>query len=228
MTALTWLDSEQPVFPASQFALEEPSGLLAAGGNLSVQTLKAAYYRGIFPWYSEGEPPLWWTPNPRAILLPGMLRLGRTTEKLIKRHRYSFTTDRAFSDVIRHCSELRAGQTWIVEEMVDAYIELHKQGSAHSLEVWQSGDLVGGLYGVQVGAVFCGESMFHLEANASKLAFICLSSTLFSNGFTLIDCQLTNPFLQSLGVQEVARERFEQELLKGREQSAQWPVSWNL
>lgn len=228
MAELVWLDPEHPVFPEIHLALQEPSGLLAAGGNLHVDTLKAAYYQGIFPWYSDGEPPLWWSPNPRAVLLPGDLHIGRTTEKLIKRSHFSFTTNKVFSEVIQRCSDSRLDETWIVEEMIDAYIDLHKAGLAHSIEVWQSQTLVGGLYGVQVGSIFCGESMFYKQPNASKMAFICLSNILFDKGFNMIDCQLVNPFLESLGVQETSRAAFEQELYKGRDNDIEWPDTWML
>lgn len=228
MPELIWLDPNCPVFPETQFALTEPSGLLAAGGNLSTKTLQTAYYRGIFPWYSEGEPPLWWSPDPRAILLSGDIHVGRSTDKLIRKHDFSFTTNKAFSSVIQRCSDLRQDETWIVDEMIDAYIDLHHLGLAHSLEVWQSEKLVGGLYGIQMGSIFCGESMFHEQANASKLAFICLARTLFTNGFNMIDCQLINPFLESLGVHEVSRSVFEQELSKGRDINAEWPEQFRL
>lgn len=228
MADLYWLDPINPVFPDTHQALTEPSGLLAAGGNLSVDTLKKAYFHGVFPWYSENEPPLWWSPDPRAIVLPGDLHIGRSNKKLIKHQRFSFTTNHAFSQVIENCSALRQQETWIVDEMVDAYNALHEAGAAHSLEVWQEQTLVGGLYGVQVGAVFCGESMFHLQPNSSKLAFICLCKTLFSHGFKMIDCQLINPFLASLGAKEVSRPYFEDRLLKHRDTQLSWPSSWSI
>ena len=204
----------------------EPSGLLAAGGNLQVGTLREAYYRGIFPWYSEGEPPLWWSPETRAVLLPGNLRLSRSTLKLIRRNPFEFTCDQRFADVIGNCSSSRGTETWIVPEIQRAYTELHRAGDAHSLEVLQDQTLVGGLYGVQVGSIFCGESMFHSVANASKLAFTCLAETLFANGFKLIDCQIINPFLESLGVIEIPRATFETLLIRSRDQALVWPTDW--
>ncbi len=178
MIDLPWLDFQNPVFPPTVNALDEPSGLLAAGGNLHPETLVEAYYRGIFPWYSDGEPPLWWSPNPRAVLEPGDLIINRTTGKLLKKTNFHFTSDQCFWQVINACAQARPGETWITEEMLEAYDRLHNAGHAHSLEVWEKDTLVGGLYGVQIGAIFCGESMFHLRQNASKLAFVCLSNNL--------------------------------------------------
>tara|TARA_R110002073_G_scaffold299722_1_gene466840 strand:- start:121 stop:807 length:687 start_codon:yes stop_codon:yes gene_type:complete len=225
---LPWLDFENPVFPPTKNALEEPEGLLAAGGNLYVETLAEAYYRGIFPWYSDGEPPLWWSPNPRAILEPGDLIINRTTRKGINNSRFQFTSDQCCSRIINACAQTRPGETWITEEMLEAYEQLHLAGHAHSLEVWENNKLAGGLYGVQVGAIFCGESMFHLSPNASKLAFICLAKNLFAQGFGMIDCQLQNPFLQSLGVKEVGRDLFECRLSQLRDRRLPWPEEWNL
>lgn len=225
---LRWLDFDHPVFPPSDNALEHPSGLLAAGGNLHPETLITAYHQGIFPWYSEGEPPLWWTPDPRAVLEPGDLIINRTTAKLIRNTRFKFTTDREFGQVINACAEVRRGETWITREMIEAYECLHLAGYAHSLEVWENDQLVGGLYGVAIGSVFCGESMFHRSANASKLAFICLSQTLFGQGFGMIDCQLQNPFLQSLGVKEIRRQKFEKKLHQLRDSQCPWPGEWRL
>lgn len=228
MIELRWLDFDDPVFPSSDDALEHPSGLLAAGGNLHPQTLITAYHQGIFPWYSEGEPPLWWTPDPRAVLEPGDLIINRTSAKLIRNNRFRFTTDRDFGQVINACAEVRRGETWITREMIEAYESLYLTGYAHSLEVWEQDQLVGGLYGVAVGSVFCGESMFHRSANASKLAFICLSRTLFEQGFRMIDCQLQNPFLLSLGVKEIPRQEFEEKLHRLRGSRCPWPGDWRL
>ena len=228
MIELEWLDFNHPVFPPTDKALEQPSGLLAAGGNLRPETLMAAYHHGIFPWYSDDEPPLWWAPNPRAILEPGDLIINRTTARLLKNVQFKLTTDQSFSQVINACAAARPGETWITEEMIEAYEQLHTSGHAHSLEVWEKNQLVGGLYGVATGSVFCGESMFHRRSNASKLAFICLSRTLFEHGFGMIDCQLQNPFLQSLGVKEVQRREFEQKLHQFRNSQCPWPDEWRL
>lgn len=228
LAELKWLNPDFPVFPKTADALEEPAGLLAAGGNLKVGTLLSAYYRGIFPWYSDGEPPLWWAPNPRAVLLKNDLHLSRSAQKLIRRQPFSFSTDRAFTEVIERCAYSRADETWIVDEMIDAYQQLHDEGAAHSIEVWQDDTLVGGLYGVQVGSVYCGESMFHEQPNASKLAFACLAQGLFAHGFTMIDCQLNNPFLESLGVHQISRCIFETKLVKARDTAIGWPQEWAL
>jgi leucyl/phenylalanyl-tRNA--protein transferase len=225
---LPWLDFQNPVFPPTVNALDEPSGLLAAGGNLHPETLVEAYYRGIFPWYSDGEPPLWWSPNPRAVLEPGDLIINRTTGKLLKKTNFHFTSDQCFWQVINACAQARPGETWITEEMLEAYDRLHNAGHAHSLEVWEKDTLVGGLYGVQIGAIFCGESMFHLRQNASKLAFVCLSNNLFALGFGMIDCQLQNPFLQSLGVKEISRDQFERRMKELRDKPLPWPAKWSL
>jgi leucyl/phenylalanyl-tRNA---protein transferase len=225
---LPWLDFETPVFPPTKNALEEPSGLLAAGGNLHPETLAKAYYSGIFPWYSDGEPPLWWSPNPRAILEPGDLVTNRTTRKSKKNSNFQFTSDQCFWQVINACAQARQGETWITQEMLEAYERLHLAGHAHSLEVWENDSLIGGLYGVQVGAIFCGESMFHLSPNASKLAFVCLTNNLFSQGFGMIDCQLQNPFLESLGVKDVSRNLFERRLQELRDKPLSWPAEWSL
>jgi len=225
---LHWLDSINPQFPETTGALQEPSGLLAAGGNLQTTTLKKAYYQGIFPWYSEGEPPLWWAPNTRAVIAPGELYINRSLRKLINRSDFQITTNQCFGQVIQLCSELREDETWILPEMIQAYVHLHEAKLAHSIEVWQEGELVGGLYGVQIGALFCGESMFHLVSNASKFAFIHLYTTLFDSGFKLIDCQLMNPFLASLGVNEISREAFEIQLSSSRDIEMAWPTKWHV
>lgn len=228
MIELLWLDFEHPVFPPTDHALEHPSGLLAAGGNLLPKTLLNAYYQGIFPWYSEGEPPLWWAPDPRAILEPGDLIINRTTARLIKKSRFRFTSNQCFPHVVRACADARPGETWITPEMIEAYEALHRLGGAQSLEVWEGDQLVGGLYGVAIGAIFCGESMFHQRSNASKLGFICLAQTLMDHGFEMIDCQLQNPFLESLGVKEIQRNEFEQKLKQLRDTPCSWPEEWRL
>ncbi|MBC6427745.1 MAG: leucyl/phenylalanyl-tRNA--protein transferase [Cellvibrionales bacterium] len=229
---LAVLDPECPRFPPTGQALVAPEGrldgLLAVGGNLRVETLCAAYRRGIFPWYLAGEPLLWWAPAMRAVLGPGDLHLGRTVRKLMRRGEFCFTADRCFAEVVAHCAALRAGRTWILPAMHAAYIELHRAGVAHSLEVWREGELVGGIYGVQVGGVFCGESMFHRRANAGKLGFICLAQTLFARGFALVDCQMSTPFLATLGVREMPRAEFEGVLADHAGRGLDWPRCWSL
>lgn len=225
---LPWLDPTAPKFPSTEFALDEPPGLLAAGGNLEVKTLLDAYYHGIFPWYSEGEPPLWWAPEDRAVLYPEQLHISRSNRKLINKHEFKITSNACFDRVIQQCSDSRETETWILPEMIQAYINLHRAGAAHSVEVWLDDVLVGGLYGIQVGSIFCGESMFNNVSNTSKIAFIYLCKILFSKGFTLIDCQLANPFLESLGVGEIDRSDFEEELITARDTPLGWPSTWNL
>lgn len=207
---IPWLDPNQPpYFPQTSSALNEPNGLLAAGGALSVEWLLAAYSHGIFPWFSDNEPHLWWTPAPRTILLPQNFHLSKSLRKLIRQQSYRITQDLAFPAVIRHCAETREDQagTWIVDPMVNAYIAMHQAGHAHSIECWNADDqLVGGLYGISLGRVFFGESMFSRVSNASKL---CLHHLTYSGNYALIDCQMATPHLMSLGAIEVDREQFE-------------------
>lgn len=191
-------------------ALREPDGLLAAGGDLSPARLLAAYQRGIFPWFSAGQPILWWCPDPRAILLPGEFKTSRSLAKTIRNRGFETRIDTAFKDVIRACgsSELRPGGTWLSVEMRAAYTQLHTLGFAHSFETWLEGKLVGGLYGVALGQVFFGESMFSLERDASKVALARLCGELLARGFHMIDCQMATPHLMSLGAQLIPRPQF--------------------
>ncbi|MGS2722171.1 leucyl/phenylalanyl-tRNA--protein transferase [Porticoccus sp. GXU_MW_L64] len=215
MTELTLLDSHQPVFPSPQNALTNPNGLLAVGGNLQPQTLMTAYRQGVFPWYSEGEPLLWWSPEPRAVIYPGELHTSKTLAKLYRQQRYQITFNRDFAGVIGHCQNTPrndGGGTWITDEMLSAYCQLHQQGHAHSVEVWSDGCLVGGLYGIAVGSVFCGESMFSAVSNASKLALLALCKQVPK--LKLVDCQLPNPHLSSLGAVEIPRQQFLAQLQK--------------
>ena len=225
---LPFLDAERPVFPAPDRALREPNGLLAAGGNLRVATLLDAYRHGIFPWFEAGQPPLWWSPDPRAVLDPDRIHVSGSMARLLRRAGYAITTDGAFAAVIRGCATPRAGAagTWIVPEMIAAYQELHAAGHAHSVECWIDGDLAGGLYGVAVGTVFCGESMFSARPNASKLALIHLARGLNAAGFTLIDCQVGNPHLDSLGATTLPRAAFLEHLRAGLERHPPaWPAA---
>lgn len=197
-------------FPAPEHALYDPNGLLAYGGDLSVERLKCAYYNGIFPWFGEGEPILWWSPDPRGILPISDYAPSKSLRKLIRSGRFSVTINSDFQNVIEHCATVPRGGdgVWITDEMVNAYSSLHKAGHAHSVEVWENEILVGGLYGVCVGQLFCGESMFHTVSNASKIAFHYLVEHLKHNGFRYIDTQLQNEHLKSLGVIEIPREQF--------------------
>ncbi len=193
-------------------ALREPDGLLAAGGDLSVKRLLCAYRRGIFPWYEEDQPILWWSPDPRLVLIPGSEHCSSSMRKFMRRMPWTITFDRRFDDVIRSCASARprAAGTWITIAMQQAYGGLHRAGFAHSIEVNDDeGCLIGGLYGVSIGRVFFGESMFSRRSNASKVAFIALSRWLRQQGFALLDCQVSNPHLLTLGAKEIPREDFD-------------------
>jgi len=224
---LSWIDGDNPVFPNPNKALTDPDGLVAVGGNLNPTTLLNAYKKGIFPWFEEPQPILWWSPSTRAVLKPGQAHIGKTMIKVLRNGDFSLSTNQAFDDVINACAapRARARGTWITPAMTTAYRELHNLGHAHSLECWQRGRLVGGLYGVQVGAVFCGESMFSRVSNASKVAFIGLSQALATKGFQLIDCQLENPHLSSLGVEIIDRNYFLKIITRGANQCIHWPES---
>ncbi len=199
---------EQLAFPDPQGA--EPEGLLAVGGDLSVDRLLLAYSLGIFPWFNEGEPPLWWCPDPRCVLFPQQLRTSRSLGKTWRRNRFQVTADRCFPQVIDSCAALRqsSGGTWITEEMRAAYCRLHELGYAHSVEAWLQGALVGGLYGLCLGRCFFGESMFFRVTDASKIAFVALVQKLQQQGFALVDCQLPSPHLASLGATTLSRRQF--------------------
>jgi leucyl/phenylalanyl-tRNA--protein transferase len=201
--------SQALVFPDPERA--NPDGLLALGGNLSVERLLLAYRLGIFPWYEEGYPILWWSPPRRCVIDPRGFHISRSLRRLLRQGRFTVTIDQAFSQVIRSCAETRLDQgqgTWITEEMIDAYCALHEAGFTHSAETWLNGELVGGIYGVSLGSAFFGESMFKRQTNASKIAFATLVQRLVEWQFTLIDCQITNPHLQSLGGYEISRAEF--------------------
>ena len=191
--------------------LAEPDGLLAMGGDLSPARLLEAYRHGIFPWY-EGSPILWWCPNPRFVLFPGELKIARSMKPLLNRKAFSFTTNTAFAEVIHHCkNSYRPGQdgTWITDEVEKAYIKLHELGYAHSAEVWKDGQLAGGLYGIRLGKVFFGESMFSKESNASRYAFIKYTELLQQEGVSLIDCQVHTEYLESLGARMIPGKEFD-------------------
>lgn len=200
------------VFPPVQEA--EPDGLLAIGGDLSIERLLLAYRKGIFPWY-EGQDILWWSPSPRFVLFPDELYISKSMKQVMKQNSFSFATNTAFAQVIHFCKEtFRPGQdgTWITDDVEKAYITLHQSGYAHSAEAWSNGELVGGLYGIKMGNVFFGESMFAHVSNASKFAFISLVQQLQAEGIQLIDCQVYTPHLESLGARMIEGETF-QELL---------------
>ena len=209
---ITWLtpEGDREWFPPLDQALDEPEGLLAAGGDLSATRLLAAYRRGIFPWYSAGQPVLWWSPNPREILLPAEFKVSRSLSKTLRNRGFEVTSDRDFGAVVTACAARRdhSTGTWITPEMHDAYCDLHARGKAHSVEVRLAGELVGGLYGVLMGRAFFGESMFSRERDASKVALAWLTSRALAAGLQLIDCQLPTPHLRSLGSRPVSRLEF--------------------
>jgi len=213
------LNNNNLAFPPVENALTEPNGLLAVGGDLQTKRLIEAYSQGIFPWFSENDPLMWWSPDPRAIIKLNDLRINRTLRKALKKSPYKITLNTAFEEVIELCSDapFRDDGIWIVPEMQAAYINLHQLGYAHSIEVWQTTDddtlipkqeLVGGLYGVAINGFFSGESMFYTKANASKFALVALAKLLKSINVDFIDCQLLNPFLADMGAIEISRENF--------------------
>lgn len=206
---IPWL-TEEPIFPPVELALQSPSGLLAAGGDLSATRLLAAYRLGIFPWFSPGDPILWWSPDPRTVLVPDEFRVSRSLAKILRQHRYEVRFDTAFEQVMRACAAPRNGQpgTWINEDMIAAYVALYRAGQAHSVEVWLDGRLVGGLYGIAIGRMFYGESMFSATSNASKIALAHLARQLGRWGFGMIDCQMYTTHLASLGAREIPRVEF--------------------
>lgn len=211
MSTVNWLEPDNLSFPSIEHALDEPNGLIAVGGDLSVERLLAAYRMGIFPWYDSPQPILWWSPNPRMVLFPERVHISRSLAKKIRQQHFQLSFDRAFGQVIHHCAQVnRDGQpgTWIDDDMLDAYQQLHRLGHAHSVEAWFEGELVGGLYGIAIGRVFFGESMFSLQTDASKVAFVHMAKQLQAWGFPLIDCQVSNPHLLSLGAEEVSRSQF--------------------
>jgi leucyl/phenylalanyl-tRNA--protein transferase len=210
MSDIHILSNESMEFPPVAGAMVEPNGLLAVGGDLCAERLLAAYRAGIFPWYSEGDPILWWSPDPRAVLFPKEIKISRSLKKKMNKNLFRITFDTAFESVINLCASPRAaeGGTWINNEMIQSYTRLHKMGYAHSVECWQDDDLVGGLYGVCLGQLFCGESMFSLVSDASKIAFVALVRQLDNWGFPLIDCQVPNEHLSSLGAREISRKDF--------------------
>ncbi len=204
-------------FPPVERAEIEPNGLLAIGGDLSPTRLLNAYRSGIFPWYSDDQPILWWSPDPRLVLFPDNIKISRSLRKSLRNRAFEIRFDSAFEQVISSCSAPRTGQngTWITPEMNAAYIELHRQGYAHSVEIWQHRRLVGGLYGLAIGRVFFGESMFSKERDASKSALVCLSRLLSKLKFRLIDCQVSTPHLLSMGAEEITRAAFCDEIAIG-------------
>jgi leucyl/phenylalanyl-tRNA--protein transferase len=193
----------------------DDEGLVAVGGDLSVERLLLAYDSGVFPWYDEGLPPLWWSPNPRAVLELEALHVSRSMLRVLRHGPFRLTWDRAFPQVMRGCADREEG-TWILDEMFDAYVELHRLGHAHSIEVWQGAELVGGLYGVKRGGLFAAESMFHRATNASKLALIAAVRAVFSRGIRLFDTQLLTAHLASLGARAIPRREYLERLSRAK------------
>jgi leucyl/phenylalanyl-tRNA--protein transferase len=230
MATIPWLDIKKLDFPNVEKALDDPNGLLAVGGDLTKERILAAYRQGIFPWYEESQPILWWSPQPRAVLYPDQVYINRSLRKALRRADYSVSFDTAFNEVIEGCAELspkRQG-TWITDDMHAAYQGLHRAGWAHSVEVWRDGELIGGLYGMAIGQVFFGESMFSREANASKIALVHLCGQLQKWGYPLIDCQVGNDYLDSMGAQEISRENFKQHLEQYTDIDGQPPEYWTM
>jgi leucyl/phenylalanyl-tRNA--protein transferase len=211
-TRIAWLSPSDPAdaFPDVENALAEPDGLLAAGGDLSSERLLQAYRRGIFPWYEEGQPILWWSPDPRCVFLPGDLHVSRRLQQQMRNSAAELRFNHAFAEVIRACAGARKSQqgTWITDDMVAAYEALHADGWAHSIEIWEAGELTGGVYGLLVGRAFFGESMFSATANASKMALLGLAQHMREFDLELIDCQVVSEHLLSLGASVISRSDF--------------------
>jgi leucyl/phenylalanyl-tRNA---protein transferase len=209
---ITWLSPDDPPdqFPPLEAALKDPPGLLAAGGDLSIERLLAAYQRGIFPWYSPGQPVLWWSPDPREVILPQEFHCSRSLIKAIRAHHFEWHEDRDFAAVVAACAAPRSRSpgTWITAEMKKAYCALHERGFAHSYEIWRNERLVGGVYGVRLGCVYFGESMFSVERDASKAALAGLVQHCPALGIRVIDCQLPSAHLRSLGSRPMPRHQF--------------------
>ena len=231
--SIIWLEPEPVCFPDINLALDEPNGLLAAGGALTLPWLELAYSQGIFPWFEEDQPILWWSPDPRMVLHPGDMCISRSMAKLLRKNPFTVTLDKCFSAVIEGCSQSRGYSTgtWITAAMKKAYSALHNAGTAHSVEVWLGDELVGGLYGVAKGKVFFGESMFSRRDNASKVAFAFLTEQLNRWGFELIDCQVSSEHLFSLGAYEISRNKF-RELIgrytKAKTDNSSWQLDQDL
>lgn len=227
VAAIDDYEGHQCDFPSIKKALTEPNGLLAIGGDLSPQRLLSAYQQGIFPWFNEDEPIMWWSPDPRMVLFPSELKLSTSLRKRLKKTDYEVRFNTAFNSVMQHCAQtlrhqnltvkptdLTSSNTWISNKIIEAYTALHQLGFAHSAETWINGKLVGGLYGVKIGNMFYGESMFHHVSDASKIAFVHLVEHLQQQGVEMIDCQMKTAHLASLGAREIPRAEFSRKLLE--------------
>ena len=233
MTQIPWLNPANTIFPSPSLALDEPNGLLAAGGDLSPERILAAYQQGIFPWFNPGDPILWWSPSPRTVIYPQQLHISKSLRKTINKGTYQVSFDQCFTDVMRACAAPRhhADGTWINEAIIAGYSALHERGVAHSVEVWQQKkgsqkELVGGLYGMALGKIFFGESMFSRADNASKVGFVHLVQQLLAWDFQLIDCQVANDHLFTLGAVEISRETFQRHLIDFVKVPTNHPASW--
>ncbi|HLV77479.1 MAG TPA: leucyl/phenylalanyl-tRNA--protein transferase [Marinobacter sp.] len=230
MSSLPWLEPETLWFPPADDALEDPDGLLAVGGDLSRRRLLLAYRSGIFPWFSDDQPILWWSPDPRCVLFPQEVHVSRSLHRTLNQHRFTVTADQCFSRVIRLCASTRAEGTWITPEMISAYTDLHRYGVAHSLEVWNAqGVLAGGMYGIALGRCFFGESMFSLETNASKVLMVHLARQLTLWGYHIIDCQVASDHLLSMGARTIPRAEFLSILRTYADQEPEqddWAFNW--
>jgi len=228
---ITWISSDDPpeAFPEIESAFDIPDGLLAAGGDLSPERLLYAYRHGIFPWYDSGQPILWWSPDPRCVLRPHEFHASKRLRRSLSRSKLEVSFNQAFNAVIAACGEDRIGQqgTWITDDMADAYSQLHQQGWAHSIEIWQENRLAGGLYGLAIGRAFFGESMFSRQTNASKAAMLALCQQMVLNDFEILDCQVESPHLVSLGASLMPRNKFAavlRQACKSNSQFLDWPA----
>lgn len=220
MTRVHLLDPRRPGFPPPESALHDPNGLLAVGGELTLKWLLAAYRSGVFPWFDDDRGPiLWWSPDPRAVLIPAEIRISRRLARRMRNGGFTVTLDQAFNQVVKGCAGPRPGATgtWITPQMKRAYQRLHRSGYAHSCEVWLDEELVGGVYGISLGEMFFGESMFFREPDASKVALVSLVRQIERWGFSLLDCQVMNPHLRSLGAREISRSEFLERLAANEE-----------
>jgi leucyl/phenylalanyl-tRNA--protein transferase len=218
--------SDDLIFPP--VALAEPDGLLAIGGDLALPRLLLAYSSGLFPWFNEGDPPLWWSPDPRCIFEPGRMRVSRSLAKTLRQKRFQITVDAAFDAVIDACARVRLENgegTWLNPELMTAFRALHRQGYAHSVECWADGALAGGIYGLGLGRCFFGESMFHYQRDASKVALHALLELALVGGFELVDCQVANPHLLSLGARQISRQEFLARLRRGGVEASAQPLA---
>ncbi len=225
---IPWLERHTP-FPPVELALRQPNGLLCAGGDLSPERVLNAYRHGIFPWFSAGEPILWWSPDPRMVLFPPQVKISRSLAQTLRRGNYEIRLDTAFAEVISACAQPRDGAdgTWITQEIREAYCHMHHLGYAHSVETWMDGKLCGGLYGMAIGRAFYGESMFSRATDASKIALAHLARLLERKGYAVIDCQMTTPHLASLGAREISRAQFVEGLAvwtTDGEEPGRWPA----